>query len=117
MSGPPRSPAGERPDRPGRGTRLARMSSVGGQRPDRPPTAARGTLPAMSTAPEPFDVAIEARSDELWVLPTGDLDLAAAPDLRESLSLALRSDARAIVIDLRGLDFLDSAGLRVLVEA
>ena len=71
----------------------------------------------MTAGPEPFDVVIEARGDELWVLPTGDLDLAAAPDLRESLSLALRSDARAIVVDLRGLDFLDSAGLRVLVDA
>jgi anti-anti-sigma factor len=71
----------------------------------------------MTAGPEPFDVAIEARGDELWVLPTGDLDLAAAPDLGESLSLALRSDARAIVVDLRGLDFLDSAGLRVLVDA
>lgn len=71
----------------------------------------------MTAGPEPFDVAIEARGDELWVLPTGDLDLAAAPDLRESLSLALRSDARAIVVDLRGLDFLDSGGLRVLVDA
>ena len=64
-----------------------------------------------------FDVDLEARDDELWVLPTGDLDLAAAPELRETLSLALRSDAPAIVIDLRGLDFLDSTGLKALVEA
>jgi len=65
-----------------------------------------------------FEVDLEAHDDgELWVLPHGDLDLAAAPELRETLSLALRSDAPAIVIDLRGLDFLDSTGLKVLVEA
>ena len=65
---------------------------------------------------DPFEVDLESRDDELWVLPRGDLDLAAAPELRESLSLALRSDAPAIVIDLRGLDFLDSTGLKALVE-
>ena len=64
-----------------------------------------------------FEVDLEARGDELWVLPTGDLDLAATPELRETLSLALRSDAPAIVVDLRGLDFLDSTGLKSLVEA
>jgi anti-sigma B factor antagonist len=67
--------------------------------------------------PEPFEVDLEARDEELWVIPRGDLDLAAAPELRETLSLALRSDAPAIVIDLRGLDFLDSTGLKALVEA
>jgi anti-sigma B factor antagonist len=65
---------------------------------------------------EPFDVDLDVRGDELWVVPHGDLDLAAAPELRETLSLALRSDAPAIVIDLRGLDFLDSTGLKALVE-
>ena len=64
-----------------------------------------------------FDVELEARGEELWVLPTGDLDLAATPELRETLRLALRSDAPAIVIDLRGLDFLDSTGLKALVDA
>jgi anti-sigma B factor antagonist len=63
-----------------------------------------------------FEVDLEARDEELWVLPRGDLDLAAAPELRETLSLALRSDAPAVVIDLRGLDFLDSTGLKALVE-
>jgi anti-anti-sigma factor len=66
---------------------------------------------------EPFDVELEARGDEVWVLPTGDLDLASAPELQESLGLALRSEATAVVIDLRGLDLLDSTGLRVLLEA
>ena len=69
------------------------------------------------SAQEIFEVELEVRGEELWVLPRGDLDLAAAPELRESLSLALRSDAPSIVIDLRGLDFLDSTGLKALIEA
>src|SRR4051794_32119851 len=66
---------------------------------------------------EPFDVDLEARGHELWVLPIGDLDIASAPELQESLGLALRSDASAVVVDLRGIDLLDSTGLRVLLEA
>ena len=38
-------------------------------------------------------------------------------ELEEALSLALASDAKAIVIDLRGLDFVDSTGLRALIQA
>jgi anti-anti-sigma factor len=64
-----------------------------------------------------FEADISLRGDELWVLPRGDLDIAAAPELSETLSLALASDAKAIVIDLRGLEFLDSTGLRTLIEA
>ena len=71
-------------------------------------------MPAMA---DPFECELEARGDEAWVLPTGELDLASAPELEESLSLALASDARAIVVDLRGLDLLDSSGLRVLLQA
>ncbi|MCW2968459.1 MAG: anti-sigma-factor antagonist [Solirubrobacteraceae bacterium] len=66
---------------------------------------------------EEFEADIEARGDELWVLPRGELDLAGAPELQEALHLALASDARAIVIDLRGLEMLDSTGLRAVLEA
>ena len=68
-------------------------------------------------AVDEFEAYIFVRGDELWVLPRGDLDIAGAPELEETLSLALASDARAIVIDLRGLEFVDSTGLRTLVHA
>jgi len=66
---------------------------------------------------EGFEVELEARGDELWVVPRGDLDLATTPEMRESLGLALRSDASSVVVDLRGLELLDSTGLKALVEA
>lgn len=66
---------------------------------------------------EEFEADLSARGDELWVLPRGDLDIAAAPELEETLSLALASDAKAIVVDLRGLEFIDSTGLRALAHA
>ena len=60
---------------------------------------------------------IEQRDDDLWVLPKGDLDLSAAPDFAEAVGLARSSDAERIVIDLRGLEFLDSMGLGTIVRA
>ena len=64
-----------------------------------------------------FEADLEVRGEELWVLPVGDLDVASAPELAETLSLALSTDAPRIVIDLRGLELMDSTGLRTLLEA
>ena len=66
---------------------------------------------------EEFDVRVEARDPEVWVVPVGELDLDTAVELEESLGLALRSDAAAVVLDLRELAFLDSTGLKVIIEA
>ncbi|HEU4975209.1 MAG TPA: STAS domain-containing protein [Baekduia sp.] len=65
----------------------------------------------------PFDVVLEQRGADLWVCPQGDLDLSGAPEFSEALSLARRSDAESIIVDLRDLEFLDSTGLGVLVRA
>jgi anti-anti-sigma factor len=66
---------------------------------------------------DPFECDLEARGEDVWVLPVGDLDLAATVEFEEALALALASDARSIVVDLRGLDLLDSSGLRALLQA
>src|SRR3954465_9446031 len=71
----------------------------------------------MAGSTEAFEVELEARGGELWGLPRGERDLAAAPERGGGPGLALRSDADAVVVDLRGLDFLDSTGLKALVEA
>jgi len=71
----------------------------------------------MTPIVDEFEVDIEARGADLWLLPRGELDLYGAPELREALLLALASDATAIVVDLRGLECLDSTGLRIMLEA
>lgn len=71
----------------------------------------------MTPVIEEFEADIEARGNELWVLPRGDLDIGGAPELKEALHLALASDAASIVIDLRGLELIDSTGLAALVTA
>jgi anti-anti-sigma factor len=50
------------------------------------------------------------------VAASGDLDLSTAPDLERSL-LGVQSDARRVVLDLRGVSFMDSSGLRVILAA
>jgi anti-sigma B factor antagonist len=48
---------------------------------------------------------------------SGDLDMAAVPQLREEAERRLSAaDGAALCLDLAGLTFLDSSGLGVLVE-
>jgi anti-sigma B factor antagonist len=54
-------------------------------------------------------------SGAIWVQVAGELDLATSPALERTLDEALR-DADSVVLDLRGLEFMDCAGLRVVVE-
>ena len=44
----------------------------------------------------------------------GELDLAGAAALEQELALPEADSARAIVLDLRGVEFMDSSGLRVI---
>ena len=48
---------------------------------------------------------------------SGELDLDGAPQLEEELRSAESGDATAIVVDLSGLEFIDSTGIRLLVLA
>lgn len=46
----------------------------------------------------------------------GELDLASAPALEQQLLDAHASGVLQVVVDLRGLEFIDSAGLHVLLD-
>ena len=48
---------------------------------------------------------------------TGELDLASSPALEQQLDQFYASDGEVLVIDLRGLEFMDSTGLSVIVSA
>jgi anti-sigma B factor antagonist len=51
------------------------------------------------------------------VVVRGELDLFAAPELKEAISLALTDDARDLIVDLTRTVFIDSSGLAVLMLA
>jgi anti-sigma B factor antagonist len=54
--------------------------------------------------------------DAAWVHAVGELDLATAQQLEQTLRLAeLR--AQRVVLDLRELDFMDCSGMHVIVDA
>lgn len=64
-----------------------------------------------------FTCALSAgRFGSVSVHPSGELDLATAPLLDKTLREA-QFDARVVVLDLRKLDFMDSAGVHVIVDA
>ncbi|MBF4624801.1 STAS domain-containing protein [Clavibacter sp. VKM Ac-2872] len=60
--------------------------------------------------------ATELREDDVTVVTaTGLLNMAAAPDLRQAIHDALEPAPRRIVVDLAGVEFIDSSGLGALI--
>lgn len=48
---------------------------------------------------------------------TGELDMSSAPAIRTAIEPVLASGPARIVLDLGGLEFVDSSGLAVLLQA
>lgn len=63
-------------------------------------------------------LSVSARNgaDDVVVSVYGEVDLATAPQLEAALERALQGSARRLVVDLRDVEFLDSAGLALLVR-
>ncbi|HEX8977597.1 MAG TPA: STAS domain-containing protein [Solirubrobacteraceae bacterium] len=61
-----------------------------------------------------FNVDVRRDGSTVVVAPSGELDLATVGQLRDAMG---RADGCAVlVLDLRGLTFMDSAGLSLVVE-
>jgi len=52
----------------------------------------------------------------LLVSVSGELDIASAPRVREAVEDGLDDAVRAVVLELAGVGFLDSSGLRALID-
>ena len=61
----------------------------------------------------PFSVEVQRHGDVAVVEPRGELDVATVPTLRAMVE-EIKSAGR-LVLDLRGLSFIDSTGLHLLV--
>jgi anti-sigma B factor antagonist len=83
------------------------------------PSIERSTVDVHGIRP-PSVFAIEAREPvgEIAVLALfGELDLAAAPALRDRLAEARAAGVRGVVLDMAGATFLDSSALREILSA
>ena len=63
-----------------------------------------------------LSIDVSSRAASTVVTLSGDIDIQTAPVLREALA-ALPSTEQTVVVDLSGVEFLDSSGLGALVGA
>jgi anti-anti-sigma factor len=64
---------------------------------------------------ETFATRVSRRNGVAWIALGGELDVFTAPNLRACLEEEVASDSEPLVLDLRGLEFLDSSGLAVIL--
>jgi anti-sigma B factor antagonist len=64
-----------------------------------------------------FRVEVRKEGREALIAVTGELDLASAPELEQVLERFTDEPTELLVIDLRGVDFMDSTGLSIIVKA
>jgi anti-sigma B factor antagonist len=62
-----------------------------------------------------LDLESRTSDDGASVVLRGEVDMATAPQLREALFAILDTGVTSITIDCRGLEFLDSSGIGVLI--
>ena len=78
----------------------------------------------MNLSPEPqrssslpFQIRRTVACDGYVVAPQGALDLETCDELFAALEVAVLSHAERVLLDLRGLDFIDSSGLQAILVA
>jgi anti-anti-sigma factor len=64
-----------------------------------------------------FNVEVRDGDQAVVIGVSGELDLASSPALEHELARGSASHAELVIVDLRGLEFMDSTGLSVLVRA
>jgi anti-sigma B factor antagonist len=74
---------------------------------------------APPDSPMPGQLIVQSRmdGDSLLLSLQGELDLTSAPSFEREIHDAEASTAGRIVLDLSQLDFMDSTGLRALLQA
>ena len=64
-------------------------------------------------APQPFRCDVVDEPGRVRVAPVGELDLVTAEPLVRTLREVRRSGVKHLVLDLRGVSFIDSSGVRL----
>jgi len=80
------------------------------------PAALAAESAAIIDVPRTQDLAQSEAERTVCLVLTGELDMLTLPQLDETLRRA-ETDAELIVVDLRGLEFIDSSGAQLLLAA
>jgi anti-anti-sigma factor len=75
-------------------------------------SAYRGGAPM----PTPFRCEVIPERDRVRVAPAGELDIATASQLEQVILELLEAGFRHVVLDLAGLEFVDSTGLQLILR-
>lgn len=73
--------------------------------------------PTPPTAEAPFRCDVYREHDTAYLLLAGELDLGTTPILQAEIDAARKAGSRSLVLDLGGLAFIDSTGLRCMLDA
>src|SRR4051812_12449598 len=87
------------------------VNSMSRPRPAEPPAR------SQSADLAPFRVVVRTERGIVRVCPFGEVDIDTVGQLREQLENATATGAKHVVLDLRGVTFLDSTGLHLVLEA
>lgn len=61
-----------------------------------------------------FELQLHPAREHLVLEVSGELDLATVPQVRDAASAATLAGFKSLIVDLRGVDFMDSAGVHLL---
>jgi anti-sigma B factor antagonist len=70
----------------------------------------------VSAVPAAFRVELIPDRTRILVAPHGELDLSTADEVRDAIAEVREHGFDRIVLDLRGISFIDSTGVRLLVR-
>ena len=65
----------------------------------------------------PLRISVEQAAGSFVIAAQGELDLANRDAFADAITTAQKESATSLVLDLRGLTFMDSSGLRLLIDA
>jgi len=64
-----------------------------------------------------LNISSELRKNIVIITVSGPVNAAQSPRLREAIGEAFKKDVQAVIIDMNGVDYMDSSGLATFVEA